>query len=72
MPTPYPRKTLTELELAELLKAAVKIANQPSGKSRIIIARLLAENASLAAECNEHRQARDLEPLQTFEPRFKI
>jgi len=67
----YDRHTLTESELADMLKSAMSISRQPGNKMRVIIARLLAENASLTKECNEHRAARDLEPLQTYEPNFR-
>jgi len=67
----YDRHTLTEQELAGLLHTALSISRQPGNKMRVIIARLLAENASLTAECQAHRAARGLEALQTYEPKFK-
>jgi hypothetical protein len=68
----YPRHRLDERQLKTLLREAQKIAGLLTYQQRVaVIARALAENASLAAECNEHRAARGLEPLQTYEPEFK-
>jgi len=69
--TQHPRHQISRDELNTLLKEAGKICRTPYSQAMLIVARLLAENASLAAECNAHRAAQGMEPLPVYEPELK-
>jgi len=65
MSNPYPRAELTKEEMQQIQKVAHMFFSQPHNKQRATVALLLAENASLTREINEHRIARGFDPIPT-------
>lgn len=65
----YPRPDLPDTEKRQLALAARRLLALPRMRQEIMIASLLYENAQLAAECNDHRQARGYDPLPLYGPK---
>ena len=66
------RVKISENDVAELNRLASALVRTQARKAHPIILALLIENASLSAECNQHREARNLEPLPTYKPELKV
>jgi hypothetical protein len=63
----YQRPELTEDQKRTLALAALQVNQIPDPKRRVLyIGALIAENARLIAECNEHRAARGFELLPGY------
>lgn len=68
MPITYTRPELTREHQADAGKLAVQLtANKSTMQLRAAVAMVLLENQRLLLEANEHRAARGLDPLPTFE-----
>lgn len=67
MPQPYNRPELTADEKKIGMRLAARINAQPQQNRMTFIFGLICENAKLTKEVNEHRQARDFEPLPVFD-----
>jgi len=65
----YIRPDLTEEEQVKLALVARRFFGKPRSQQIITISLLLAENAMLTREVNEHRTARGYEPLPTYDPK---
>ena len=68
MTTPYTRPELTQYETEKATNNTHTLIRK-YGLSNLgtILHMLVLENMRLVKEINEHRAARDIEPLQTFE-----
>lgn len=65
---PYERPALSAEQQAEAAALALKLTNGKSMKEiRLALAALICENNSLTLEANEHRAARGLERLSTYQ-----
>ena len=67
--TEYNRPDLTEEEQEKLALVARRFFGKPRPQQILTISLLLAENAILTREVNEHRTARGYEPLPTYDPK---
>lgn len=68
MPTYTPRPLSAE-ENADAIRAAARITtNRSTAQIRMAVLALCAANIQLAAEINEHREARGFAPLPTYKP----
>jgi hypothetical protein len=66
---PYPRPELSAEEQSDLAMVAHQINMLHDARKRLAyIAALVAENARLSREINQHRAARGFAPLPTFDP----
>ncbi len=66
----YTRPALSDEEQRILLKT-VRIFFARNRQDQIkIISLLLVENATLAAECNDHRTRQGIDPLPLYKPKF--
>lgn len=67
--TTYARPDLTAEQQMDAIRAANKIVgNHSIAQIRAAVVALCAENMRLAAEINEHRTARGMEPLHLVRP----
>jgi len=68
MTTPYTRPELTKDEYRKAQEGSGKLFRKYGIRNvgNMVLA-LCIENMRLTKEINEHRAARDIEPLQTFE-----
>ena len=68
LPTPYQRPELTAEDRTQAEQYAAQVFRRYGiGKVTLMIAALALENIRLVKEINEHRAARGIEPLPTFE-----
>lgn len=68
---PHPRHIPSEKDQLTAIKTAQQICRQPFAVMVRTVAILILENASLTEECAAHREARGLEPLPKYQPKFK-
>lgn len=65
MTTPYVRPNLTEEEQKNVAKLAARLNAQPKPQVFLTLIALVAENATLVKELNQHRATLGYEPLPT-------
>lgn len=66
--TDYTRPELEEKEIIQARMDAQKLIRKYGmNKLPVMLSALVLENVRLVKECNEHRAARGIAPLETFE-----
>lgn len=67
--TAYTPRPLTDDEKSDAIRATARITtNRSMAQIRIAVLAICAANIQLAAEINEHRAARGIEPLPLYRP----
>lgn len=69
--TTYRRPELSEAERKELMTAFLRIKRLGFQKTLIYLLNAIFENAVLTAEVNQHRLARNIDPLPSYRPRVE-
>ncbi len=70
MSSSYPRPDLTDEEQRLLLKTVGIFFSRRRQDQIKILSLLLVENATLAAECNDHRIKQGFDPLPLWRPKI--